>query len=58
MITNIGEVQIERNVYHEAGHVFIHLLTVIELPAESIIKNGKDYDVVIHDNYYLIKFKI
>lgn len=51
-----GDVQIERNAYHEAGHIFIHLLTGIELTIARIIENDKQYDLVVHDNYDLTQY--
>lgn len=42
--------------YHEAGHIFIHLLTGIELTVANIIENNKQYDVIVHDNYDSIQY--
>ena len=46
----------ERISFHEAGHIFMHLLTGIELTVESIIENDKRHYVVVHDNYDLIQY--
>lgn len=54
-MANIRTAEIERIAYHLAGHIFIHLLTGVELTGANIIGNNKQYHVVIHDNYDLIQ---
>jgi hypothetical protein len=46
----------ERTSFHEAGHIFMHLLTGIELTVESNIENDKQQYVVVHDNYDLVQY--
>ena len=54
-MANIKPAEIERSAYHIAGHIFIHLLTGIELTEANIIENNKQLHMVIHDNYDFIQ---